>query len=85
MVITVISSKTEKGESGASGDNGTRPAGSDESAANGEPEESDKPQAAGKHSGRARQGPLIGETVSGKITDAALTAAWEALSLNKVF
>lgn len=32
----------------------------------------------------ARQGPLMVETVSGKITGAALTAAWEALPLKKV-
>lgn len=59
-------------------------AGCDESAENGEGADGGEPSAAGKRSGRVRQGPLIVETVSGKITGAALTAAWEALSLNKV-
>ncbi|GLD62995.1 immunoglobulin-like and fibronectin type III domain-containing protein 1 [Lates japonicus] len=51
--------------SGASGDNGTGPAaGSDESAENGVRADGGEPSAAGKRSGRARQGPLIEETVS---------------------
>lgn len=86
MVITMISPKTEKQKTEASdGDNGNGPAaGSDESAENGEHAGGGEPAAAGKCSGRARQGPLIKETVSGKIMGATLAAAWEALSLNKV-
>lgn len=59
------------------------PAGTDESAESGEAADADEPVAAGKRSGRARQGPLMVETVSGKITATVLIAAWEALSLNK--
>lgn len=70
MVITMISPKLKsKKTRGASGDNGTGPtAGSDESAENGEGADGGEPAAAGKRSGRAWQGPLIAETVSGKIT-----------------
>ncbi|XP_074496274.1 immunoglobulin-like and fibronectin type III domain-containing protein 1.1 isoform X2 [Sebastes fasciatus] len=51
--------------SGASGGNGTGPAaGCDEVAENGEGADGGEPAAAGKRSGRARQGPLIVETVS---------------------
>lgn len=53
----------------------------DESAENGEVADHDEPAAAGRRSGRVRQGPLIEETVSGKIIGTALTAAWEELSL----
>jgi len=71
--------------SGASGDHGSGPAaGCGESAANGEGAVGGEPAAAGRRSGRARRGPLIAETVSGKTTAAALTAAWEAPSLNEV-
>lgn len=88
MVITMISPKTEKKKnrkaSGPRGENGSGPASSDESAENGEGADGKQPAAAGKRSGRARQGPLIVEKVRGKMTGATLTAACEALSLNEV-
>lgn len=89
MVITMISPKLKTKKkteaSGASGDNGNGPtARSDEAAESGEGADSGEPATSGRRSGHARKGPLIVETVSGKITGAALIAAWEAQSLHKV-
>lgn len=89
MVIMMIGNPknhkvTNRKASDAGGGNGTGPAGSDESAENGEDTDGGEPAAAGKRSGRARQGPLVEETVVGKTMGTALIAAWEALSWCKV-
>lgn len=69
MVITMISPKTEKPKTEKQV-MVIMATGHGEHAGGGEP------AAAGKCSGHARQGPLIKETVSGKIMGISLAAAW---------